>query len=93
MLTTATMIRMGKVYGNLMVNVQATNHKLKERVKRIIMEVTGVSYDEAEKLSVLADGDAKIAILMRLTGTSREEANRLLKLTKGRIREAIQQYG
>lgn len=93
MLTTATMIRMGKVYGNLMVNVQATNHKLKERVKRIIMEVTGVSYDEAEKLSVLADGDAKTAILMRLTGTSREEANRLLKLTKGRIREAIQQYG
>jgi len=92
MLTTASMIRLGKVYGNLMVNVQATNQKLRERVKRIIMEVTGVSYGEAEKLSILADGDAKTAILMRLTGTSREEAIRLLKLTKGRIREAIQQY-
>lgn len=92
MLTTASMIRLGKVYGNLMVNVQATNQKLRERVKRIIMEVTGVSYLEAEKLSTLADGDAKTAILMRLTGTSREEAMRLLKLTKGRIREAIQQY-
>ncbi|EST55133.1 N-acetylmuramic acid-6-phosphate etherase [Brevibacillus panacihumi W25] len=92
MLTTASMIRLGKVYGNLMVNVQATNQKLRERVKRIIMEVTGVSYMEAEKLSTLADGDAKTAILMRLTGTSREEAMRLLKLTKGRIREAIQQY-
>jgi N-acetylmuramic acid 6-phosphate etherase len=91
MLTTATMIRLGKVYGNLMVNVQATNHKLKERVKRIIMEVTGVSYEEAQKLSTLAEGDAKTAILMRLTGASKEEATHLLKLTKGRIREAIEQ--
>ncbi|WP_400164319.1 N-acetylmuramic acid 6-phosphate etherase [Brevibacillus sp. TJ4] len=93
MLTTAAMIRLGKVYGNLMVNVQATNQKLQERVKRIIMEVTGVNYAEAEKLAKLADGDAKTAILMRLTGTSKEEATRLLNVTKGRIREAIQQFG
>lgn len=93
MLTTASMIRLGKVYGNLMVNVQATNKKLQERVKRIIMEVTGVSYAEAEKLAKLADGDAKTAILMRLTGTSKEEATRLLNIAKGRIREAIQQLG
>lgn len=92
MLTTATMIRLGKVYGNLMVNVQATNLKLKERVKRIVMEVTGVSYAEAERLSELAEGDAKTAILMKLTGASREEALRLLNVTNGRIREAIQQY-
>lgn len=93
MLTTATMIKMGKVYGNLMVNVQATNQKLKERVKRIVMEVTGVSYPEAEKLAELAEGNAKTAILMKLTGTSKEEAIRLLNQTNGRIREAIQQYG
>jgi N-acetylmuramic acid 6-phosphate etherase len=93
MLTTATMIKLGKVYGNLMVNVQATNQKLKERVKRIVMEVTGVSYPEAEKLAELAEGNAKTAILMKLTGTSKEEAIRLLNQTNGRIRDAIQQYG
>lgn len=92
MLTTATMIRLGKVYGNLMVNVQATNLKLKERVKRIVMEVTGVGYAEAEMLAEQAKGDAKTAILMKLTDTSREEATRLLNLTNGRIREAIQKY-
>ncbi|MGF9910881.1 N-acetylmuramic acid 6-phosphate etherase [Brevibacillus porteri] len=91
MLTTATMIRLGKVYGNLMVSVQATNLKLKERVKRIIMEVTGASYEEAEQLADQADGDAKTAIIMKLTGSSREEATRLLNVTNGRIREAIQQ--
>ncbi|KQL48500.1 N-acetylmuramic acid 6-phosphate etherase [Brevibacillus choshinensis] len=92
MLTTATMIKLGKVYGNLMVNVQATNLKLKERVKRIVMEVTGVSYAEAERLADQAKGDAKTAILMKLTNTSREEAAQLLNLTNGRIREAIQKY-
>lgn len=91
MLTTATMIRLGKVYGNLMVSVQATNLKLKERVKRIIMEITGASYEEAEQLADQADGDAKTAIIMKLTGSSREEATRLLNVTNGRIREAISQ--
>lgn len=92
MLTTGAMIRLGKVYGNLMVNVQATNLKLKERVKRIVMEVTGVGYAEAEQLAELAEGDAKTAILMKLIGVSRDEAVRLLNLTNGRIREAIQQF-
>jgi len=92
MLTTATMIKLGKVYGNLMVNVQATNQKLRERVKRIVMEVTGVGYAEAERLAELAKGDAKTAILMKLTGASREEATRLLNLANGRIREALQKY-
>lgn len=89
MLTTATMIRLGKVYGNLMVNVQATNQKLRERVKRIVMEVTGVTYEEAGRLAELANGDAKAAILMKLTGSNREEALQLLEQTNGRIRDAI----
>ncbi|MEJ8547555.1 N-acetylmuramic acid 6-phosphate etherase [Brevibacillus borstelensis] len=93
MLTTATMIRLGKVYGNLMVNVQATNQKLRERVKRIVMEVTGVTYAEAEHLAELAQGDAKAAILMKLTGSSRDEAMQLLRQTNGRIRDAIRLYG
>jgi len=92
MLSTASMIRLGKVYGNLMVNVQGTNRKLQERVKRIIMEGTGVSYEEAEKLAGLADGDAKTAILMQLTGASKEEAKRLLKEAKGKIRKALEPF-
>ncbi|MGE5703415.1 MAG: N-acetylmuramic acid 6-phosphate etherase [Clostridia bacterium] len=90
MLTTATMIKLGKVYGNLMVSVQATNVKLRERVKRIIMEVTGVGYEEAEQLAHLANGDAKTAILIKLTGISLIEAKRLLEQTQGRLREAIE---
>ncbi|MFM1651851.1 N-acetylmuramic acid 6-phosphate etherase [Brevibacillus sp. B_LB10_24] len=92
MLTTATMIKLGKVYGNLMVNVQATNYKLKERVKRIVMEVTGVSYAEAERLSEAAGGDARVAIIMQKTGASAEEAERLMQQTGGRIRQAIAQF-
>ncbi|MGO0062857.1 N-acetylmuramic acid 6-phosphate etherase [Brevibacillus fluminis] len=93
MLTTAAMIKLGKVYGNLMVNVQATNNKLRERVKRIVMEVTGVTYEEAEELAQQADGDAKTAILIKLTGSSAEEARRLLAATQGRLREAIELLG
>jgi N-acetylmuramic acid 6-phosphate etherase len=93
MLTTAVMIKLGKVYGNLMVNVQATNGKLKERVKRIVMEVTGASYEEAEQLAKVANGDAKTAIIMKLTGLGVEESVRLLDETGGRIREAIERYG
>lgn len=89
MLTTATMIKLGKVYGNLMVSVQATNVKLRERVKRIVMEVTGASYAEAERLAELANGDAKTAIVMKLTGRGAEEARRLLDEAGGRIRDVL----
>lgn len=92
MLTTVTMIKLGKVYGNLMVNVQATNNKLRERVKRIVMEVTGVTYEEAEQLAQQADGDAKTAILIKLTGSTADEARRLLLTTQGRLREAIELF-
>ncbi|RXT04291.1 N-acetylmuramic acid 6-phosphate etherase [Ammoniphilus sp. CFH 90114] len=91
MLTTGAMIRLGKVYGNWMVNVQATNHKLRERVKRIIMEVTGVSYEEASVLSEQSGGDARIAIVMQQTGLSYDAAVELLEQTRGRVREAIAQ--
>lgn len=93
MLTTATMIKLGKVYGNLMVSVQATNVKLRERVKRIVMEVTGASYAEAERLAELANGDAKTAIVMKLTGRGAEEARRLLDEAGGRIRDVLDGLG
>lgn len=64
MITTAVMIQLGKVYGNLMVNVQATNTKLKDRVVRIIREATGASEETAISISDQAHGDARVAILM-----------------------------
>lgn len=89
MLTTAAMIRLGKVYENYMVNVQASNFKLRERVKSIVMDVTDVGYEEAEKLVERSGGDAKIAIVMKLKGLSPEEARDKLARAKGKVREAI----
>ncbi|MEJ8547005.1 N-acetylmuramic acid 6-phosphate etherase [Brevibacillus borstelensis] len=90
MLTTASMVHLGKVYGNLMVNVQATNQKLKERAKHIVMEVTGASYAEAERLITLAGGDARVAIVMKQTGLLAEEARERLKLVGGKLRLAME---
>ncbi|MFM1651539.1 N-acetylmuramic acid 6-phosphate etherase [Brevibacillus sp. B_LB10_24] len=92
MLTTAAMIKLGKVYGNLMVNVQATNGKLRERVKRIVMDVTGLSYREAEKLTDAAAGDARAAIVMHKTGLGRSEASQLLLHTGGNVRQALEMW-
>ncbi|WP_400161886.1 N-acetylmuramic acid 6-phosphate etherase [Brevibacillus sp. TJ4] len=91
MLTTASMVQLGKVYGNLMVNVQATNQKLQERAKRIIMQVTGVDYGEAEKLIAAAAGDVRVAIVMQKTGVSHEEALRRIARAQGKVRLAIEQ--
>ncbi|RXT04365.1 N-acetylmuramic acid 6-phosphate etherase [Ammoniphilus sp. CFH 90114] len=90
MLTTASMVRMGKVYGNLMVNVQATNGKLEERVKKIIVDATDCTYAEATELAEQAQGDARVGILMKLKGISAEEACKQLDQVGGRIREALE---
>jgi N-acetylmuramic acid 6-phosphate etherase len=92
MLSTAAMIKLGKVYGNLMVNLNASNYKLKERVKRMVMEVTGLSYSEAEELAERADGDVRIAIIMQKTGLSRKEAAEYMKQAGGNIRKVIEQH-
>ncbi|HML88228.1 MAG TPA: N-acetylmuramic acid 6-phosphate etherase [Methylomusa anaerophila] len=89
MLTTATMIKLGKVYGNLMVDVQATNHKLNERAKRIVTLATGCPGEEAEQALIRAEGSAKTAIVMLLAGISADAAHDLLRRTKGRVSEAI----
>jgi N-acetylmuramic acid 6-phosphate etherase len=91
MLTTASMVKLGKVYGNLMVNVQATNQKLRERAKRIIMQVTGVDYAQAEKLINAAAGDVRVAIVMQKTAASYEEAVQRIRRAQGRVRLAIEQ--
>ena len=77
-LTTGAMIRLGKTYGNLMVDLQATNAKLVDRGQRIVMEVTGVSREEAQAAIVAAGGKVRTAIVMLRTGTGVEQAECLL---------------
>lgn len=88
MLTTLSMVKIGKVYGNLMVDVQATNEKLVERQKRIVMEATGVSKEAAADALAQCNNHCKSAILMILTGVTAEEAIAKLAEHKGFIRTA-----
>ena len=78
MISTTAMIKLGKVYGNLMVNVQATNRKLRDRVIRIICDATDVDPDTARQYCGAANGDARIAILMIKFGISRMQAEEVL---------------
>lgn len=90
MLSTGVMVRLGYVYGNLMVNVQPTNEKLKDRACRIVASIAHVSYDEASRL--LADaGSVRTAILMQKLKLTRSEAEARLAAAKGRLREALGQ--
>lgn len=92
MLTTATMIKMGKVYDNLMVDVQPLNEKLVDRAKRIIAQATGCSREEAEKLFVRAAGSCKVAIVMQQCQIDKETAESLLQQEAGFVHQAIQAY-
>lgn len=89
MLTTATFIRMGKVYENMMVDLQMTNLKLVERSKRTVMTVTGASYVEAGKLLDSAEGHVKTAIVMNLASVNLQEAKARLERAGGFVRPAI----
>jgi N-acetylmuramic acid 6-phosphate etherase len=89
MLSTGVMIRMGYVYGNLMVNMQATNEKLTDRARRIIATIAGVPYDEAARL-LSAAGSVRVAIIMYKLGLSRGEAEAKLRAAKGRLRVALE---
>ena len=89
MLTTATMVRLGKTYGNIMVDLQLTNEKLKERAKRIIMKLTNISYDSAEKYLNLAKGNVKIALVMIKTKLDFAESLELLNKSDGFVRKCI----
>ena len=89
MLSTLSMVGIGKTYQNLMVDVQPTNEKLVERSKRIIMEATGSTYEEAENMFEEAGESVKVAIVMILTGSSKEEANQKIQGGNGFIGKAI----
>lgn len=85
-ITTGAMIRLGKTYGNLMVDLRATNNKLVDRSRRIVMEVCGVSREEATRLLKAAEKSVKVAIVMHKKGVSREAAETLLAANGGVIR-------
>ncbi len=90
MLSTASMIRIGKSYKNLMVDVRATNKKLMARGVRMIMQVADVNQKIAEETLQQADLEVKLAIMMLLTQTSKQQASSLLKQANGFLRKAIQ---
>ncbi len=89
MLTTAAMVRTGKTYGNLMVDVHTGSLKLKDRARRIISIVTELDYDEADKLLSRAGWNVKAAIVMQKTGVSLPKAVSRLRKAHDSIREAI----
>jgi N-acetylmuramic acid 6-phosphate etherase len=89
MLTTASMIRIGKTYGNLMVDVQMGSEKLKDRARRIITIVTGLEYDEADKLLKTAHWNVKAAIIMQKTGLSYMQALARLRRAHDFVKDAI----
>jgi N-acetylmuramic acid 6-phosphate etherase len=89
-LTTATMIKLGKVYGNLMVDLNASNDKLKDRSLRILIKLTGLDRDAAEALLTRADGRLKSAIVMHYRKTDLETAQKILKQSQDSLRNAIE---
>jgi N-acetylmuramic acid 6-phosphate etherase len=89
MLTTGAMVRIGKTYGNLMVDVQAGSEKLIDRARRIITIVTGLDYEAADDLLRRANGDVKAAIVMQKTGMTFAKAMARLKKTHDFVRDAI----
>ncbi|MFZ0271281.1 MAG: N-acetylmuramic acid 6-phosphate etherase [Acidobacteriaceae bacterium] len=88
MLSTGAMVRLGYVYGNLMVNVQPTNSKLEDRAARIIATITGVGYEEAAELLAKAES-VKTAVVMQKLGVDRAEAEARLAKAHGRLKEAL----
>jgi N-acetylmuramic acid 6-phosphate etherase len=89
-LTTAAMIRLGKVYGNLMVDLRATNVKLRDRAERIVMEVAGLSRRRAARLLKRARGMVKPALVMHFRKVDLAAARRMLRACGGSLRAAIQ---
>jgi N-acetylmuramic acid 6-phosphate etherase len=89
MLTTIAMVKVGKTYGNLMVDVQTGSEKLKDRARRIVGMVTGLEYTEADALLKRAKWNVKAAIVMQKTGSTLPQAMKRLRKADDMIREAI----
>ena len=89
MLSTGTMIRLGKVYGNLMIDVRVTNQKLAERAVRLVRQLTGVDDATARQLLAQSDNDVKAAVVMQRLSVTFAEATRLLDAAAGQLRSVI----
>jgi len=89
MITTASMVRLGKVYENMMIDLQMTNQKLRERSKKIVMTITGVGYEQAADYLEKAEGHVKTALVMIKAGVDRNEAQQRLQRADGFVRAAI----
>lgn len=89
MLSTVSMIGIGKVYQNLMVDVQATNEKLEERSKRIIMAATECTYEDAARYFEAANQNVKVAIVMILTNLNAEEASQKINAANGFVNQVL----
>ncbi|MDD7795649.1 N-acetylmuramic acid 6-phosphate etherase [Clostridium sp. 'White wine YQ'] len=90
MISTGVMIKMGKVYGNLMVDVNPSNEKLVERAKRIVMQATDVSREKAEEILKETNYNVKLSIMMIISNLDKEKAEELLLLNSGYIAKAIE---
>lgn len=90
MLSTTTMVRLGRVYSNLMVDMPSRNVKLASRARRIVAAATGLTLEASGRLLDDAGGSAKVAIVMALTGTERAEAERRLDSAGGFVRRAVE---
>jgi N-acetylmuramic acid 6-phosphate etherase len=88
-LTTGAMIRLGKIYGNLMVDLRAWNDKLVDRSRRIVMETTGLDRGAAQEVIEAADGSVKTAIVMARRGVPKDKAEQLLAEHAGRLRAIV----
>ena len=90
MISTASMIGLGKVYENMMIDLQLTNAKLRERAKKIIMTITGINYQEASDALESAGGQVKTALVMLKARVTRDEAQKRLHAANGFVRAAIE---
>jgi N-acetylmuramic acid 6-phosphate etherase len=93
MLTTATMVRIGKTYGNLMVDVRAANEKLRARARRAVAVATGASPDAVDDALSAAEGDTKVALVALAAGVDVESARARLAAAGGNVREALDVVG
>jgi len=90
-ISTVTMIRLGKTYGDLMVDVRSSNAKLAARARRVVQLATGVSDDEAERALAEADGNAKVAVVSLLAGVDTKAARERLERASGHVTAALEQ--
>lgn len=91
MLTTGTMVQLGKTYGNLMVDLKATNAKLIARTRRIVATLTGLNEEQAEAVLASCDGELKTAVVAHRHGVTAEIARQMLSHAGGQLRTALEQ--